>query len=164
MSTHDIQALTEQLWRACNVMRAPEAFVLTGFTVAPPDPETARYFDCLPEEDAVLYGVRFMGPPSILMENTELIPGCFISRFGFVVFASLECGDVFAVELASGEVCLIPTGKYESAETISPGWNEARSDFLPDLPMTLETIKDTADATFGSISQFLSLSLSDQRG
>lgn len=163
MNTNDIESLALRLWSSCGIVRTNKFNVSAFVSDAQPNHEVTRYFACLPEKDVIIHGVRFMDPQSVMMENTELIPGCFITPHGFVAFASLESGEVFAIELSSGEIYLLPTEKYESADTISPGWNETRTDFLPDLPMTAENIKGTASVTFDSIRSFLTTSLTDHR-
>lgn len=163
MNTNDVEALAVRLWSICGVKHTHEVGILAAVSDAQPNHEVTRYFECLPEKDVTVHGVRFLGPQSVRAENTELIPGCFVAPFGFVVFASLESGEVFAVELSSGEIYLLPTEEYESVDTISPGWNEARTDFLPDLPITIENIRGTSSVTFDSISRFLATSFTDHR-
>lgn len=150
-----VSDLAVSLWRGVGTIPTSDAGLLSTVCDLKPNDDVATYFATVPAIDVIVHGVRFMGPESVLLENTELIPGCYVSPFGFVAFASLESGEVFVVEASSGAVFLLSTEKYESPDEISPGWNEAHTDFLPDVPISSDNIKATASTSFDSIHDFL---------
>ena len=159
-----IQDVAASLWRSVGIAPADGSGSLSTVYGDQPSDDVVSYFAAVPSTDAIVNGVRFMGPESVLLENTELIPGCYVNPFGFVAFASLESGGVFVVEASSGAVLLLNAEKYESPDAISPGWNETHMDFLPDLPISPHNIKTTASVAFDSITEFLMASFHDHRG
>ena len=158
-----VRDLAASLWRSVGSACADGTGLLSTLCDSQPGDDVASYFATLPATDVIAHGVRFMGPESVALENNELIPGCHVNPFGFVAFASLECGDVFVVEASTSIVLLLSPEKYESPETISPGWNEAHTDFLPDVPISADRIKATASEAFDSIPPFLAASFHDHR-
>jgi hypothetical protein len=117
------------------------------------------YLNLIPVNDYWMNGIRFLCSESIAMENSELVPGCYIRPHGFLVIATLRSGDVFAVELSSEMVYLISTEKYESPGVICLGWNDTYTDFLPDIPVSVVNIKATSTLSFDSLLSFLGESL-----
>lgn len=110
--------------------------------------------ECVPNRQLTLGDFRILGVKELREENLELMPGYLVSPLGFICIASTAGGDAFAVDCETGKVYLLSHDKYNEG-TISPGWNENHSGFLPDIPINRENIIATADREYDDIREFL---------
>jgi len=123
-----------------------------------------EYLDLVPASDYAIGGVRVHGRESMVLENTELVPGCMVSPHGFLAFASTEGGDVFVMETPTSEVFLLPHDLYEPNGMISGGWNENCTAFLPSLPVTPDNIKASCVGSLGHLGRFLTMIFNERIG
>ena len=142
--------LTPVTLGACNL-----SAILNGYT-GNICPVAAEFFGTciLAEADdvpssIVFHSAHVIGNVNINFPCDRLIP------HGFVTFATLADGDVFAMDVADGMVYQISHDLYDSECGISQGWNYDCSAFLPDLPITRDNIIKTAKRRFGSIDKYL---------
>lgn len=118
-------------------------------------PSAIQYFsDSVPSSTIDLEILRILSPEHLLLENTELIPGCRVAPHGFVTFAATDCGDSVSIDLSTGSIYLVSTDKYEK-EMISPGWKPDYSGFYDPIPITRENIIATCESHWPDIETAL---------
>jgi len=65
-----------------------------------PDSVLKFYSSCSPE-GCIEEQVRLWSPLKVIEENTDLVPGCYVSKLGYVVFSSTLSGDAYCFDLTS---------------------------------------------------------------
>ena len=131
------------------------ASLLSGNAYSLADAVTEYFQTCIPMNNIELSSVTMLSVDRILMENSELIPGCRCAPYGLITFAIDMGGDSFSVDVTDGQVYRLSAGEFESDEMISPGWNEDCTAFLPNVPITRENIIKVASEHYDDITHFL---------
>jgi hypothetical protein len=109
--------------------------------------------NCLPTSDLEVGNFTILNEDRIILESTELIPGSYISEFGFVPIVVYYSGDPYVLDVVSGKVFGIGHGKYET-NGISAGWNSSFTKLLPRIPINRQSIIDTAESSFENLFEF----------
>jgi hypothetical protein len=66
-------------------------------------PDVATYFaSCVPEEEVECFFLTLCSVNSLWTQNLEMMPCCYLSRYGFVGFGKLSNGDSIAFDVSSG--------------------------------------------------------------
>ena len=60
-----------------------------------------EFYEANCPDDCVEGQVRLWSPRNIVEENTELVPGCHISKLGFIVFSTTLSGDTYCFDMNS---------------------------------------------------------------
>jgi len=107
----------------------------------------------VPDKELQVGGFRLFSRDSLVEENTNLMPGCLVFPLSFISIAATESGDVFALDCETGNVLSLSHEKY-NPDSISPGWNETFTDFLPDIPINRENVIRTAERSFVNLDSF----------
>lgn len=50
-------------------------------------------------KDCIEFKQRIWSIENALIENTDAVPGCALSPYGFIVFASTLCGDSYCIDI-----------------------------------------------------------------
>lgn len=152
---YSIGLITSKLWKKLSNYDINNLLAELGLNSSTLHPSTATYLNNMPGLDMMINGIRFFCPDSILLENQELMPGCFLLPHGYLAIASLASGDVFVIDIDQAEILLIDSDRLDPDGTINQGWNTAFSEILPNLPLTKENIVTSAQLRCGSVLQFL---------
>jgi len=97
------EQITEQISaKTGSTFRASSPFDLAKLeTIGLPESVLTFYQDFEPAE-CVEGQVRLWPIEHILEENEALTPGCYSSKYGYIVFATTFCGDTYCFDLAEG--------------------------------------------------------------
>ena len=61
--------------------------------------EVLKYYVRYVPANTVEYRIRLWSVDELIEENTELLPGCCTSKYGYIVFASTLNGDAYCFDL-----------------------------------------------------------------
>jgi hypothetical protein len=127
-------------------------------------PSASRYFsDSVPSSTIDLEILRILAPEHLLLENTELIPGCRVAPYGFITFAVTDCGDSVSIDLSTGSVYLVSTDKYEG-EMIRVGWKPDYRSLYDPIPITRANIIATCESHWPDIETALVALVTEEEG
>lgn len=118
------------------------------------DTDSIDYIEnCLPTSDLEIGYFTILDENRIVLESTEMIPGSYVSEFGFIPIVVYYSGNPYVLDVSSGKVFGIEHGKYEP-NGISAGWNSNFTGFLPRIPINRQSIIDTAESSFENLFEF----------
>jgi len=109
---------------------------------------------CIPLINLEVGNILILSSSRIKEEARNLIPGIYVSPFGFIPIAVYYSGDPYVVDTCSGKIYSIEHGRYDD-RGIAQGWDSTCTKMLPSLQIDRDNIIATAEDSFDDIFEFL---------